>query len=91
MGIIIDRTGIELSAGPLSFHLTGSLVGLAWGRRIDAMLQWGRGLSEGWRPAVWNDGPGHYGASMPGLLLSLVTGGHADGLAFDKLFAEVQQ
>lgn len=91
MGIIIDRTGVELSAGPLSFHLTGALVGLAWGRRIDAMLQWGRGISGGWRPAVWSDGPGHYGASMPGLRLSLVMGVSTDELAFDKLLAEVQQ
>jgi hypothetical protein len=90
MALIIDRTGLELSAGPFSFHLTGSLVGLAWDKKIDAMLEWGRGLSEGWRPSVWSDGPGRYVASLPGLRLSVMLGAGQASRTFAELLAEVR-
>lgn len=80
MALTIDRTGLELSAGPLEFHLTRGLLGFSWQGWIEALLEWGhRGHLTGLGFDVWKDDrAGSYGASAPLALLSVQFGQRRD-------------
>lgn len=39
MAITINRTGLEITAGPLELYLTRSLLGFVWRGRVDFLLE----------------------------------------------------
>lgn len=74
MAIIIDRAGLQLSAGPLQLHLTGRWVGFSWGDRVDALMERRRAPAEAPWFNAWKSAPGWYEAQGLGLHLSVQLG-----------------